>query len=130
MRIISKCIEFKKNNCFSITHYFLNFCWPEASLNRLLWIIKAYYPVISFFFILLIQMHTYIIKQNTYYLVTGTAEWIKDSSIFYSIQPKLDIGLFVDFCVFTFCMMWSKNCSVLICRTILWLHHTKTGKNR
>ena len=31
----------------------------------------------------------------------GTAKWIWDSSIFSSIKPKLDMGLFVDFCVFT-----------------------------
>ena len=31
-----------------------------------------------------------------------TAKWIWDSSIFSSIKPKIDIGLFVDFCVFTF----------------------------
>jgi hypothetical protein len=30
-----------------------------------------------------------------------TAEWIWDSSIFSSIKPILDMGLFVDFCVFT-----------------------------
>ena len=29
----------------------------------------------------------------------------------------------------TFCMMWSQNCFVLICRTILWSHHAKIGKN-
>ena len=43
MKIIRRFIEFKKYNCFSITLYFLNFCWPEANLNRLIWIIKAYY---------------------------------------------------------------------------------------
>ena len=38
-----------------------------------------------------------------------TAKWIWDSSKFYSIKPKLDIELFVDFCVFiSFCMMWSQ----------------------
>ena len=27
------------------------------------------------------------------------------------------------------CMIWSWNCFILICRTILWPHHAKTGKN-
>ena len=34
------------------------------------------------------------------YLIS-TAKWIWDSFIFSSIKPKLDMGLFVDFCVFT-----------------------------
>ena len=34
------------------------------------------------------------------YLIS-TAKWIWDSFIFSSIKPKLNMGLFVDFCVFT-----------------------------
>ena len=38
----------------------------------------------------------------------STAKWIRDCSIFYSIKPKIDIQLFVDFCVFaSFCMIWA-----------------------
>ena len=60
-----------------------------------------------------------------------TAKWILDSSILSSIKPKIDIGLFVDFSVFTsFCMMWSQNCSADENKTILWSGHAKTGKNR
>ena len=33
--------------------------------------------------------------------ITITTKWIWDSSIFSSIKPKLDMTLFVDFCVFT-----------------------------
>ena len=41
-----------------------------------------------------------------YFLHYTTAWWIWDSSKFYPIKPKLDIGLFVEFCVFTsFCMI-------------------------
>ena len=35
-------------------------------------------------------------------VIFDTAKWIWDSSIFSSIKPKLDIGLFFDFCVFTY----------------------------
>ena len=42
-------------------------------------------------------------KQDSIKLkVVITAKWIWDSSIFYSIKPKLDMWLFVDFCVFPF----------------------------
>ena len=41
-------------------------------------------------------------QQGTNWLeLNHTAKWIWDSSIFSSIKPKLDMGLFVDFCVFT-----------------------------
>ena len=52
---------------------------------------------------------------------TWTAKWTWDCSIFSSIEPKLDIGLFVDLAEFpSFCIMWSKNCSADQNKTILW----------
>ena len=46
-----------------------------------------------------------------------TAKWIWDSSIFSSIKPKFDMGLFVDFCVFTYFLpvfAWSAHKIVLL----------------
>ena len=49
-------------------------------------------------------------------------------------KPKLDIGLFVDICVFhvftSFCMTWSYNCFVDQKKTIIWSGYSKTVKNR
>ena len=38
------------------------------------------------------------------------------------IQPNLPIFT-------SSCKIWSKHCFVLICKTIIWSHHSKTGKN-
>jgi hypothetical protein len=48
----------------------------------------------------------------------------------FSTKPKLDMQLFVDFCVFEWiCLMWIKNCSVLIFRTILGPDQANSVKN-
>ena len=53
-----------------------------------------------------------------------------DSSISYSIQPKLDMWLFVDFCVLPkIYLSWTKNCSVLMFKTILGSAQVNSGQN-
>ena len=47
-----------------------------------------------------------------------TAKWIWDSSIFSRIKPKIDIGLFVDFCIFTcFYQFLHDVIIILFCRS-------------
>ena len=64
-----------------------------------------------------------------YFLHYTTAWWIWDSSKFYPIKPKLDIGLFVEFCVFTCFYQFLHDKIVLQIKTKQWSHHAKTGKN-
>ena len=86
------------------------------------------------------QNHMLLNRQNQSHasgkieFVVCTVKWMWESSIFPSIKPKLDIGLCVDFCVFTCFYQFFHDVIirffVLICRTILWSHHAKPGKNR
>ena len=49
---------------------------------------------------------------------------------FYSIKPKLDIGLFVDlaeFPCFVPVVAWCDHKIVLQIKKILWSHHARTG---
>ena len=68
-------------------------------------------------------------------LILSTAKSIWDSSIFYSIKPKLDIRLFVDFCVFTCFYQFLHDVIIkLFCRSKQFYDQimqklVKTGKN-
>ena len=56
---------------------------------------------------------------------------IWDSSIFHLIQPKLDMWLLVDFCIFPqIYLSWTQNCSVLMIKTILSSAQVNFGENR
>ena len=57
-------------------------------------------------------------------------KWIRDRSTFSSYKPKLDIRLFVDFCVFPCSyLFWAENCFVLIFKTIFCSKQVRTGRN-
>ena len=60
----------------------------------------------------------------------STALWILDNSIFHSIQLKLDMWLFADFCFFPrIYMSWIWTCFEHQNRTILGSAHVKLGEN-
>ena len=69
-------------------------------------------------------------KWDFIYLFDHTAKWIKDSSIFSSIKPKIDIGLFVFTCFYQFLHY---VIIILFCRSKqnnFMITSWKTGENR